>query len=740
MKSRIVIVIVTLFFSNISIGQEQSNDKTKNVVTDHQNPEISEERIDSLINLLTLEEKVAMCHAQSKFSTPGVPRLGIPEIWMSDGPHGVRGEINWDNWGYAGWTNDSITAFPALTCLAATFNPDLAKAFGQSVGEEARYRKKDVLLGPGVNIYRTPLNGRNFEYMGEDPFLASTLVVPYIQGVQENGVAACLKHFALNNQEKWRGHINVEVSDRALNEIYFPAFKAAVQEGKVWAVMGSYNKFRGQYCSHHELLINKILKGEWQFDGVLVTDWGSAHDTKEAALFGLDMEMGTGTDGLTSTLKNAYDNYYLAHPFLQMIKNGEIEEEIVNEKVRRILRLMYRTNMNPHRTFGKANNQEHLDVARKIAQEGIVLLKNENQFFPIDPNKKMTIAVIGENATRKMAPGGGSSELKPKFEISPLEGIRERFKNATILHSMGYASGPPVYGNVIPSKFDADSLKIAAIAVAKKADIVLFIGGLNKNHHQDCEGGDRLSYELPFGQNELINEISSVNKNIGVVLISGNAVAMPWLPKVQGLVQSWYLGSESGHALADILSGDVNPSGKLPFTYPVKLTDNGAHYFGELSYPGDSIDQYYKEDIFVGYRWHEHKKIRPQFAFGEGLSYTKFTIENVRASENSATENTDFQIICDIQNIGNREGSEVVQIYVGKPKSVVERAVKELKGFKKVFLQKGEEKTVSITLNPKSFAFYDESISDWNLERGEYIIYVGTASNNIHQKIKIKIN
>ncbi|MFD1314036.1 beta-glucosidase [Namhaeicola litoreus] len=731
MKSKIVFGIITLFLSFFSVGQNLSQNKSRDLII--------EERIDSIIGLLTLEEKVAMCHAQSKFSTPGVPRLGIPEIWMSDGPHGVRGEINWDNWGYAGWTNDSITAFPALTCLAASFNPSLAKAYGQSVGEEARYRKKDVLLGPGVNIYRTPLNGRNFEYMGEDPFLASTLVVPYIQGVQENGVAACLKHFVLNNQEKWRGHISVEVSDRALYEIYLPAFKAAVEQGKVWAVMGAYNKFRGQYCSHHELLINKILKSDWKFDGVLITDWGSAHNTKEAALYGLDMEMGTGTDGLTSTLKNAYDNYYLAYPFLQMIKNGEIEERFLDEKVKRILRLMYRTNMNPTRSFGKANNQEHLDIARKIAQEGIVLLKNDSDIFPIDPNKKMTIAIIGENATRKMAPGGGSSELKPKFEISPLQGIQERFKNATILHSMGYASGPPVYGNVIPSKLNADSLKSAAINIAKQADLVLFVGGLNKNHLQDCEGGDRLSYDLPFGQNEMINEISNVNNNIGVVLISGNAVAMPWLPKVKGLVQSWYLGSESGHALADILSGDVNPSGKLPFTYPIKLTDNGAHYFGELSYPGDSIKQYYKEDIFVGYRWHEHKKITPQFAFGEGLSYTDFKIDNIEILDKTVSAENHLKIDCDIKNIGSREGSEVIQVYVGKPKSIVKRAVKELKGFEKVFLKSGEKKTITITIDPKSLAFYDETISDWHLEKGEYIIYVGTASNKIDQKLKIDV-
>ncbi|MGB5189836.1 glycoside hydrolase family 3 protein, partial [Robiginitalea sp.] len=487
-----------------------------------------EASIEDLLGQLSLEEKVAMCHAQSKFSTPGVARLGIPEIWMSDGPHGVRGEINWDNWGYAGWTNDSITAFPALTCLAATFNPELSHSYGSSLGEEARYRKKDVLLGPGVNIYRTPLNGRNFEYMGEDPFLASEMVVPYIQGVQQNGVAACVKHFALNNQEKWRNYVDVQVSDRALHEIYLPAFKAAVERGNVWAVMGSYNKFRGQYCSHHELLINTILKGDWAFDGVVITDWGSAHDTREAALYGLDMEMGTGTDGLTTTLTNAYDNYYLANPFLELLKSGEVPEEVLDDKVRRILRLMFRTNMNPDRGMGRMNNQEHLDVARKVASEGMVLLKNQEQFFPLDPDKEMTIAVIGENATRSMTQGGGSSELKARVEVSPLEGLRQRFPRATILHSQGYSSGPSVYGRVEPAPYDADSLKQEALAIASKADIVLFIGGLNKSHLQDCEGGDRENLRLPFEQDNLIKDILKVTKDVGVVLISGNAVSMPW--------------------------------------------------------------------------------------------------------------------------------------------------------------------------------------------------------------------
>ena len=708
------------------------------VEAQHQGKEV-EAKIDSLLSLLTLEEKVAMCHAQSKFSSPGVPRLGIPEIWMSDGPHGVRAEINWDNWGYAGWTNDSITAFPALTCLAATFNPDLSHQYGVAVGEEARYRKKDILLGPGVNIYRTPLNGRNFEYMGEDPYLASVLVVPYIKGVQQNGVAACLKHYVLNNQERWRDHINVEVSGRALYEIYLPAFKAAVEEGGAWSVMGAYNQFRGQHCCHHELLLNQILKEDWGFDGVVVTDWGGAHDTREAALYGLDIEMGTGTDGLTTSTKNAYDNYYLARPFLELIKSGEIEEAVVDDKVRRILRLMLRTNMNPNRPMGRMNNEEHLQVARAIAGEGIVLLKNEGSFFPIDPGKKMTIAVIGENATRAMTAGGGSSELKPKDEVSPLRGLQERFKNANIIHSMGYASGPPQYGRVLPSGLDADSLRNAAVKAAAQADVVLFFGGLNKNHHQDCEGGDRLQFGLPFGQDELLDQLVRANKNIGVILISGNAVEMPWVSKVKGLMQAWYLGSEAGHALADVISGDVNPSGKLPFSFPVMLSDNAAHHFGELSYPGDSINQYYKEGILVGYRWHDSKGVKPLFAFGHGLSYTSFKLSGVKTDKKSYAAGETIIVSCTVTNTGSADGAEVVQVYIGKPGSKVERAVKELKGFQKVPIEKGGKALVEIPVEVDGLAFYDESTSGWSLEKGDYTIYLGTASDDITEKIAISV-
>ena len=693
--------------------------------------------IEQLLKELTLTEKVALCHAQSKFSTKGVPRLGIPEIWMADGPHGVRAEMSWDSWNYAQWANDSITAFPALTCLAASFDPQLSNEYGLSLGEEARYREKDVLLGPGVNIYRTPMNGRNFEYLGEDPFLASKMVVPYIQGVQKNGVAACVKHFALNNQEHWRNVINVEVNDRALYEIYLPAFKAAVMEAGVWSIMGAYNKFRGQYACHNELLLNKILKIDWGFDGVVISDWSAVHSTLEAALYGLDLEMGTGTDGLGTTTDNHYEHYYLAKPFLKALKSGEIAISHLDDKVRRILRLMLRTNLNPDKPLGSLNTKKNQRVARNVGTQGMVLLKNKNNFFPIQDQKNTIIAVIGENATRNMTAGGGSSELKPQFEISPLEGLKQRYKNATLIHTMGFESGPSVYDQVISGKLDADSLRLKAIAFAKKADVVLFVGGLNKSHHQDSEGDDRLQFELPFGQETLLNEIHQVNKNLGMLLLTGNAVEMPWLKNVNGLLQTWYLGSMAGHAIADVVSGAVNPSGKLPFSFPKKLKDNAAHYFGDVSYPGDGVNQYYKEGILVGYRWHDTKKIKPLYAFGHGLSYTNFKMTNVKTDKQMYSPTDTLAISCVVKNTGSRDGAEVVQVYIGKPDSKVKRALKELKGFEKVVVPKGTSKKISIDIPINTLAFYDESRSEWNLERGTYVLFVGNASDNISKETKI---
>ena len=701
-----------------------------------------ETKIDEILPQLTLEEKVAMCHAQSKFSTPGVARLGIPELWYSDGPHGVRYEINWDDWGSAGWTNDSVTAFPSLVSLASSFNPDLGSIYGKALGEEALYRRKDMMLGPGVEIYRTPLCGRNFEYMGEDPYLASKMVVPYIKGLQSQTVSCCVKHFALNNQEQWRTLVDVHVSERALREIYLPAYKAAVEEGGAWAIMGSYNLYEGQHCCHNAKL-NNILRNEWGFDGCVVTDWGGATDTKEAAENGLDIEMGTYTNGFTESAKFAYSNYFLADPYLKALKEGTVDMATLDKKVRNILRLMFRTTMAKNRPRGCKGSQEHFDVALKVAEEGIVLLKNEKNILPIDPETTMKIAVIGENATRSML-GGGSSELKGLFEVSPLEGIKRAFPKADIMWSMGYGSGPEAYGRVAPSPYPADSLEKAALDIAKKADMIIYVGGLVKAYQQDMEGGDRLDMKLPFGQDALIDKLLHINSNMVCVLVSGNAVEMPWIDRMPAVVEAWYLGSQAGQAIGEVLSGKVNPSGKLPFSFPVKLADNAAHSTGEaICYPGEEQNKYreeYREGILVGYRWHDTKGIKPLFAFGHGLSYTSFEVTDatIKSGAESTTDGT-IEVSATIKNTGDRTGKEVLQVYVGKKDSRVERAVKELKGFQKIELAAGEQKSVSLKIPVSSLAFFDEEAHAWEVEKGGYTVYVGTASDNIAKELQLEV-
>lgn len=698
-----------------------------------------EVRVQDALSRMTLEEKVKLCTAQSKFSPHGVPRLGIPEIWMSDGPHGVREEIQWDSWGNAGFTNDSCTAFPALTCLAATWNPEMSALYGKNIGEEARYREKDILLGPGCNIYRTPLNGRNFEYLGEDPCLASVMIVPYVQELQKNGVAACVKHFALNNQETWRGHIDVEVSDRALYEIYLPAFKAAVQEGGAWSIMGSYNKVRGEHACHNDLLLNRILKGEWAFDGCVVTDWGGAHDTREAVFNGLDIEMGTYTDGLTSGRNFAYDNYYLARNYLAGLQSGAYPVSTVDDKAARILRLIFRTAMNRNRPWGSFASEAHFDAARQIGTEGIVLLKNDPvkrqqpALLPIDPSRYEKILVVGDNATRRLTEGGGSSELKVKHEISPLQGLAERYGDK-IVYTQGYAAGRPRYGKVDKPRVDTDSLYRKAVELAADADLVIFVGGLNKNHEQDCEAGDRVQYSLPFGQDRLIPELAKVNPNLVLVLISGNAVEMKWVDEIPAIVQAWYLGSEAGHALADVLSGTVNPSGKLPISFPVKLTDNGAHSFDALCYPGDSLHVVYKEDILVGYRWHDTKKIPALFPFGHGLSYTTFTYGKAALSSTDMTADGSITVTVPVKNTGSLPGKEVVQLYVGDNKSSLPRPQKELKAFDKIALNSGEEKTVTFTITADDLKYFDDARHEWVAEPGKFTLYIGSSSTDIRTK------
>ena len=708
-----------------------------------------EDRIEDALSRITVEEKVALIHAQSKFSSPGVARLGIPEFWMTDGPHGIRPEVLWDEWNQAGWTNDSCVAFPALTCLAATWNPEAALLYGQSIGEEARYRNKTVLLGPGVNIYRTPLNGRNFEYMGEDPYLASQMVVPYVKGVQQNGVAACVKHYALNNQEINRHTTNVIVDDRALYEIYLPAFKAAVQKGKAWAIMGSYNLYKNQHNCHNRYLLNDILKGEWGFDGVVVSDWGGVHNTEEAIYNGMDMEFGSWTNGLSKGMGNAYDNYYLAHPYLKQIKEGKIGTKELDDKVRRILRLAFRTTMNRNRPYGAMLSEEHIAAARKNGEEGIVLLQNKKNILPIDLNRTKKIAVIGENALKMMTVGGGSSSLKVQYECSPLDGIKRRMGDGIeISYARGYVGDTGGQfdgvssGQNLKDDRSARQLIEEAVRIAQSADYVIFIGGLNKSGHQDCEDTDRKGLELPYKQDKVIGALAKVNKNLIVVNISGNAVAMPWISEVPAVIQAWYLGTEAGNAIASVLVGDVNPSGKLPFTFPEKLEDVGAHQLGD--YPGrqreDGIfDEKYNESIFVGYRWTDKQKIRPLFPFGHGLSYTTFAYG--KATVNKKVMKIDEQIVITvpITNTGKRIGSEIVQLYISDLKSSLPRPVKELKGFSKIQLAPGETQEVTFLIDKQALSFFNDSRHEWVAEPGKFEAQIAASATDIKSKVTFEL-
>lgn len=711
-----------------------------------------EERIDDAVSRMTLKEKIALLHAQSKFSAPGVPSLGIPELWTDDGPMGVRPEVLWDEWDQAGWTNDSCTAFPSLTCLAATWNPEMASLYGKSIGEEARYRNKSVLLGPGVNIYRTPLCGRNFEYFGEDPFLASAMAKDYVRGVQSNGVAVCVKHFALNNNEANRYTTNSIASDRALYEIYLPAFKAAAVDAGAWSLMGGYNLVGGQHATYNQRLVNEILKGEWGWDGVVISDWGAVHDTRQAVEGGLDMEFGTGTDGLTGS-GNSYDKYWLANNYYNGVREGKYSEEQLNDKVRRVLRLTMRTAMNRNRPWGSINSPEHHQACRTIGEEGVVLLRNVDRTLPISKDKVRSIAVIGENAIKRMTVGGGSSSLKAQYEIYPLEGLQARLgKDIDIVYERGYVGDTVTFYNNVWTKQDLrdprtpQQLVDDALKAAKGADMVIFFGGLNKADHQDAEGTDRLSLDLPYGQNELIEKLAAVNPNIVVVNISGTGVAMPWLDKVKAVIQGWYLGNETGNTLAAILAGDVNPSGKLPYTYYATLDQCGAHKLGD--YPGtprhdpvegDIIDMRYNEDIFVGYRFIDKNKLKPTFPFGHGLSYTTFDYGKATIDRKKGSADDVFTVSIPVTNTGDREGSEIVQLYISDLKSSLPRPVKELKGFSKIRLAPGQTETVTFEVGRDALAFFDDKAHEWVVEPGKFEAIIGASSADIRSKVAFEI-
>lgn len=709
-----------------------------------------EDRVEDALSRMTLEEKVGMTTAQSKFSSRGVPRLGIPEVWHTDGPHGIRPEVLWDEWDQAGWTNDSCTAFPALINLAATWDKEMALLYGRSIGEEARYRKKDILLGPGINICRTPLNGRNFEYMGEDPYLAGKMVVPYVKGVQENGVAACVKHYAVNNQEFQRTQSNSVVDDRTLYEIYLPAFKAAVQEGNAWAIMGSYNLYNGQFNCHNKKLLVDILKGEWGFDGVVVSDWGGCRDDEEAVLNGLDIEMGTWTNGLSGAASDGYRQYHMADPYLKGLREGKYTTKELDDKVRRILRTIFRTSMRPEPNYGRFVCSEHYQAAREISAAGVVLLKNDDNALPLQVPEGGKILVVGENAVKFMVVGGGSSNLKTAYEVNPLEGLKNAFGDkAEVVWARGYVGDTSTSYNAVSTGQDLtdnrspEVLIAEAVEMAKDADYVIFVGGLNKSDHQDNESTDRLQITLPYDQEDVILALAEVAKNLVVVNISGSPVAMPWADSADAIVQGWYGGTESGNALADVLTGKVNPSGRLPFSVPFKYEDGPIKT--EAQYPGIKTEDdefwqtHYSEGVYVGYRWYATQEIPVQFPFGHGLSYTTFEYSNAKAAKPSMTAAGTLKVSVDVENTGSVDGAEVVQLYIADPEASVDRPAKELKGFEKVFLKAGQKKTVTFEIDAEDLSYFDAEKHEWVAESGEFQALLGSSSEDLKAMVSFQL-
>lgn len=729
---KIIGVIACGLFLNAAAASSQVTDKEKVQM---------EKRIEKLIKKMTLEEKVGLLHGNSKFYVAGVERLGIPEWSLSDGPHGVRAEINRHDWAYAGWTNDSASYFPTGTAFAAAWNPELAYRRGEVLGEEARWRKKDVLLGPGVNIIRSPLCGRNFEYMSEDPYMNSVLAVAYIKGLQSRDVACSVKHFAVNNQETNRTTVDVECSERALREIYLPAFKAAVQEGGALTVMAAYNKFRGEFCAENNYLVRKILRNEWGFDGVYVTDWGAAHSTVPSMEAGLDLEMGT--------LIDKYEDWHYANPLIEAVKSGKVPMSLVDEKVGDVLRVMIKTNvLDPKKRFGPGsmNTKEHQQATYDAAAEAIVLLKNQNNLLPLDFSSIKSLAVIGDNATRKHSNGGLSSEIKAVYEVTPLEALRAKWGDKVdIRFAQGYeklstfvegSNNGQSSGTFSSKTQESDALLKEAVEVARTSDVALLVCGLN--HDYDTESFDRLNMDIPYGQVELIQEVVKANPRTIVVMIAGSPLNMAAVDICSpAIVWAWFNGMEGGNALVDVLSGKVNPSGKMPFTTPVSLDQSPAHALG--NFPGRDLKVNYEEDILVGYRWFDTKGLPVVYPFGYGLSYTTFNYSNLNTDKKTYDQADTIQATFTLTNTGDREGAEVAQLYVSDPVCSVMRPVKELKGFKKVFLKPGESRRITLDIPVSSLAFYSEAQSQFVVEPGEFILQLGASALDITQRISVEV-
>lgn len=702
----------------------------------------------SFIKKLTLEEKITLIHAGGLFRTGAVERLNIPALVMSDGPCGVRQEFQNDAWIPNGNTADFVSWLPSNTCLCSTWNPDLAHKFGEVLGEEARGRGKDVILAPGINIKRTPLCGRNFEYMSEDPTLISKMVVPLIQGIQSYDVAACVKHFALNNQELDRLSVEVEVDEKTLREVYLPAFHAAITEGNAYSIMGAYNRYDGDYCCESKKLLHTILRDEWGYEGVTVSDWGGVHNTETCALHGVDIEMSITSD---------FDDYKMAKPLLQAVREGDISEKVIDEKVARILTLMERLHIGEtNRKRGTINSPEHQQIIQEVAEEAIILLKNDEKQLPLSKDVKR-ILVVGDNAKRTHAAGGGSAEIKALYDISPMLGLRMLLGGDAIIDWLpGYyldneeyvkgevdwqaislevdyttESGQKSYEEEIAPK--RRELLKQVVEAAPNYDEVIFIGGLN--HASDVEGFDRPDLTLPYGQDAVIEALSEVTPHLTVVLINGGAVEIPWADKVPAIVQTSYCGMNGGYALAKVLFGETNPSGKLAETYPICLADTPTEHYH--SYPGDftkTEHRYtvYSEGPFLGYRYYTTKKVPVRFPFGHGLSYTEFSLRDTthEVHSPSSPEEPILTVITLLTNTGDMDGKETLQLYIGIPEEG--QPIKVLKQFEKIFLAAGESKKVSLTLRQKDLMVYSVEQSDFHLLAGEYHLYLGTSVETIH--------
>lgn len=689
-------------------------------------------KISDIIKKLTLEEKIAMLHANTLFSSAGVPRLNIPDLTCDDGPLGVRDEVL-PGWGSAHLTTDSATFFPNGSALAATWNPDLLYRFGHDMGEEARARGKNIMLAPAFNITRTPLNGRTYEYYSEDPFLNSRLAVQAVKGIQSQHVAACVKHYAVNNQEVERGRVNVVIDERALREIYLPAFKASITEGNAWTIMSAYNKIRGEYCSENNYLLNTILKNEWKFKGFVMSDWGGTHSTVDAANKGLDVEMGSG---------EKYNQYFFADKLLDAVKEGKVSVKTIDEKVRRVLWVIYQTSLSGDQSKGNINTPAHSKTAYDIASESIVLLKNDKHILPLNVSRIRSIAVIGDNATHQFHFGGFGAGVKARYEITPLQGLQNRLGNkVTINLAQGYSGvyHPKGFVPINPETNPADPAMIQeAVDAAKKSDLaILFIGG---NRDYESESRDRKDLSLPFGEQSLVDAVTAANPNTIVVVIGGAPYDIGEIKKNNHtIVWSWYNGSENGNALADVLLGKTNPSGKLPFTFPASLKDSPAHSDGEDVYPGTNHEVVYKEGILVGYRWFDTKKIEPLYPFGYGLSYTSFKYAGIHTNKKTYGPKETVTVSLDVKNTGNYSGKETVQLYVSKLNSKVERADKELKAFKKIMIGKGQTAMLNMTIAVKDLAYFDSNSMKWVVEPGEYEILAGSSSKDIKQTVTVTI-